>query len=119
MNKSINIKEEILNSFRENYEQKDGEWGYHGWVEETGYGEIEQFLEQKLTHVIEEIEKEHQKELEELKKEIVGMKRDCEDCKKGKYGEIYEKHGCLTERNVTLNKVSQLIDQRLSVKENR
>lgn len=114
-----NLIQSVLKEFSERYEQQDGEMGYFGWINETGYGEIEQFLEQKLTHVIEEIEKEHQKELEELKKEIVGMKRDCEDCKKGKYGEIYEKHGCLTERNVTLNKVSKLIDQRLSVKENR
>lgn len=57
-NKSINIKEEILNSFRENYEQKDGEWGYHGWVEETGFGEVYNFLSNSLDRMREETIKE-------------------------------------------------------------
>lgn len=61
-NKSINIKEEILNSFRENYEQKDGEWGYHGWVEETGFGEVYKFLSNSLDRMEREVREETIKE---------------------------------------------------------
>lgn len=65
MNKSINIKEEILNSFRENYEQKDGEWGYHGWVEETGFGEVYEFLSNSLDRMESEVREETRKQTTE------------------------------------------------------
>lgn len=71
MNKSINIKEEILNSFRENYEQKDGEWGYHGWVEETGFGEVYKFLSNSLDRMEREVREETVKEIQDGMSELM------------------------------------------------
>jgi hypothetical protein len=51
----MNKKQAIIQEFREHYMQKDGEWGYHGWVEETSFDDVEQFLSQKLDEYGEEI----------------------------------------------------------------
>jgi hypothetical protein len=54
----MNKKQAIIKSFREHYMQKDGEWGYHGWVEETSFDDVELFLSQKLDEYGEEAFKE-------------------------------------------------------------
>lgn len=91
----------------------------NSWIHNKTWGGGNILDEEKdMDKIMKVIQSHHQKELEELKKEVQALKNSYHKLLKfkDKDSEVYN---VLFWENKALDKVSQLIDQRLSVKENR